>query len=345
LEADAGHRAEALDLYKQAVASLTPAVEADPKDRHSRYECASALYELGRRARRDGLSDLSVTALAKVPLLMDAKLMGEELAVQDQFLLARSQIEHALSLRDQGKLDEAMRSLFDSMEVMVKLVERAAPHNQEQALTLAEAYIEFGEIVAGKLGATDARDAQSEAQAILTELVRTQPKWAEARFLLARNHGNLAALERDLGKGADALERQKAAVQTIEDLSKDNPDNARFLTEFARQKGAHAQLTCDIGKPKDSIPLATEAVGKLEVLLQRKDIVLDELDRKSCGVLLAQLYGILGHSGEVAKDAKLAKSSFAKATSQWEAVQAQHGTDEIIEAGLNWTKERLGKIK
>lgn len=73
--------------------------------------------------------------------------------------------------------------------------------------------------------------------------------------------------------------------------------------------------------------------------------MLDELDRKSCGVLLAQLYGILGHSGEVAKDAKLAKASFAKATSQWEAVQAHYGTDEVIEAGLNWTKERLGKIK
>ena len=73
--------------------------------------------------------------------------------------------------------------------------------------------------------------------------------------------------------------------------------------------------------------------------------VLDELDRKSCGVLLAQLYGILGHSGEVAKDAKLAKSSFAKASSQWEAVQAKHGTDDVIEAGLSWTRDRLGKFK
>lgn len=345
LEADAGHRVEALELYKQAVASLGPAVEANANDRNSRYECAGAWYELGRRARRDGKSDLSVEALTKVPVLMDAKVIGEELTPQEQFLLARSQIEQALSLRDQGKLDEAMKSLFDSMEVMVKLVERAAPHNQEQALTLAEAYIEFGEIVAGKLGTTDAKDAQSEAQAILMELVRTQPKWAEARYLLARNYGNLAALERDLGKASEALDKQKTAVQTIEDLSKDNPDNARFLTEYARQKGAHAQLTCDIGRAKDSIPLAKEAVDKLESLLQRHDVVLDELDRKSCGVLLAQLYGILGHSGEIAKDTKLAKSSFAKATSQWEALQAQHGKDEVIEAGLNWTKERLGKFK
>lgn len=345
LKADAGQRVEAIELYKQAVASLAPAVEADPKDRNTRFESASAFYELGKRARRDGQAGLSVEALAKVPLLLDAKLIGEELTPQEQFILARSQIEQALSLRDQGKLDDAMKSLFDSMEVMVKLVERAAPHNEEQALTLAEAYIEFGEIVAGKLGTTDAKDAQSEAQAILMELVRTQPKWAEARYLLARNYGNLASLERDLGKASDALDKQKTAVKTIEDLSKDNPDNARFLTEFTRQKGAHAQLTCDIGRAKDSIPLAKEAVEKLEALLQRTDIVLDELDRKSCGVLLAQLYGILGHSGEVARDNKLAKASFTKASTQWEALQAQHGNDEVITAGLTWTKERLGKFK
>lgn len=345
LKADAGHRTEALELYKQAVASLAPAVEADAKDRNNRYECAGAWYELGKRARRDGQAALSVDALTKVPLLLDAKVIGEELTAQEQFIFARSQIEQALSLRDQGKLDEAMRSLFDSMEVMVKLVERSAPHNEEQALTLAEAYIEFGEIVAGKLGTTDAKDAQTEAQAILMELVRTQPKWAEARYLQARNYGNLAALDRDLGKGADALEKQNMAVKTLEDLSKDNPDNARFLSEFARQKGAHAQLTCDIGKPKDSIPLAKDAVEKLEALIQRTDSMLDELDRKSCGVLLAQLYGILGHSGEVAKDSKLAKASFSKASTQWEALQAKHGKDEVIEAGLNWSKERLGKFK
>jgi hypothetical protein len=345
LQADSGHRVEALELYKQAVASLAPAVQTEPKDRNTRFECASAFYELGKRARRDGQASLSVDALARVPVLMDARLIGEELTAQEQFLLARSQMEQALSLRDQGQLNDAMKSLFDAMEVMVKLVERAAPHNQEQALTLAEAYIEFGEIVAGNLSTNDAKDAQSEAQAILAELVRTQPKWAEARYLLARNYGHLASLDLDDGKNVDALDKQRTAVKTIEDLSKDNPDNARFLTEFARQMGAHAQLTCNVGKAKDSIPLAKEAVEKLEALLNRKDIVLDELDRKSCGVLLAQLYGILGHSGEVAKDTKLAKASFAKASSQWEALQAQHGKDEIIEAGLNWTKERLGKIK
>ena len=345
MKAEEGHRVEAAQLFKEAVAALTPALEKTPKDRNARVECAMAWYELGKRSRRDGETAVAVNALGRVPVLMDAKVVGEELTPHEQFLLARSRIEQALSLRDEGRLDEAMRALFDSMEVMVKLVEKSAPHNQEQALTLAEAYIEFGEIVSGKLGTTDAKDAQAEAQAILMELVRTQPQWAEARYLLARNYGALAALERDQGNSTEARTKQESAVKTLEDLSKDNPDNTRFLSEFARQKGAHAQLLCDLGKPKDAIPIAKEAVDKLDALMQKNDSSLDELDRKSCGVLLAQLYGILGHSGEVAKDSKLAKSSFAKASEHWEALKVRHGHDEIIDAGLNWSKERLGKIK
>ena len=320
-------------------------MEGDPKDRTTRLECATAWYELGGRSRRDGQAAGSVEALAKVPVIMDVNIIGGQLSAQEQFLVARSQIEQALSLRDQGKLDDAMKALFSSMEVMVKLVERSAPHNEEQALTLAESYIEFGEIVAGKLGTTDAKDAQSEAQAILMELVRTQPQWADARYLLARNYGDLAALERDMGNGPEAIRKQVMAVKTLEDLSKDNPDNARFLTEFARQKGAHAQLVCDLGKAKDSIPLAQEAVQRLEALVQNGSAGLDELDRKSCGVLLAQLYGVLGHSGEAAKDSKLAKASFSKASEQWTELKQKHGKDDVIEAGLTWSAERLGKLK
>lgn len=345
LKAEEGHRSDALVLYQQAVTFLTPAVEANPTDRNTRFECASAWYELGKRARRDGEGAVSVHALGKVPTLLNPKLVGEELSAEEQFLLSRSQIERALSLRDEGKLDDAMRSLFDSMEVMVKLVERSKPNNQEQALTLAEAYIEFGEIVAGKLGNSDAKDAQSEAQSILIELVRVHPQWADARFLLARNYGDLAALERDMGNAAEARRKQDMAVKTMEDLSKDNPDNTRFLTELARQQGMSAQLICDLGKPKDAIPVANQAIDRLSGLLKDGGPRLDEMDRKSCGVLLAQLYGILGHSGEVAKDSKLAKAYFTKASEQWSALQTRHGTDETIEAGLTWSKERLGKLK
>ena len=239
-----------------------------------------------------------------------------------------------------------MKSLFDAMEEMVKLVEKQkpSPQREEMALTLAEAYTEFGDTVAGKLGGADAKDSHAEAMNILMELVRVHPQWGEARYLLGRSYGSVANLERDLGNPAEAQRRQNMAVQALAELAKLYPDNTRYLTEFARQKGQNAQLLCDLGKAKDAIPIAEDAIASLESAM-KNEAALDVLDRKVCGVLMAQLYGILGHSGEVAKNSKLAKASFGKATAQWEKVKLQHGGDEVIEAGLNWTKDRLAKLK
>lgn len=346
LKAEDGHRGEALELFKQAVAALEPVAGSDPKDRGTRFECASAWYELGRRARRDGKIADAVKALAKVPPLFDVKSNGEEPTSQERFLLARSRIEQGLAQRDSGATEQAMKSLFDAMEEMVKLVEKLkpSPQREEMALTLAEAYIEFGDVVAGKLGGRDARDSHAEAMNILMELVRVHPQWGEARYLLGRSYGAIANLERDLGNAAEALRRQTMAVQALAELAKLYPENTRYLTEFARQKGQHAQLVCDLGKAKEAIPMAEDAIASLESAMKNED-ALDVLDRKACGMLMAQLYGILGHSGEVAKNAKLAKTSFAKASEQWEKVKSQHGDDEVIEAGLNWTKDRLAKLK
>jgi serine/threonine protein kinase len=349
IKAEDGRRGEARDLFKQAVAALTPAVEGDAANRSTRFECASAWYELGKRSRRDGQVPEAVDSLAKVPLIMDAKLVGAELTAHEQFLIARSRVEQGLAQRDLGTADKAMSTLFDAMEELVKLVERgrdkSGAHNEDQALTLAEAYIEFGDLVATKIGGTDARDAHNEAMNILIELVRVHPQWGEARYLMGRNYGALAALERDLGNAAEAQRRQGMAVQALAELAKLYPNNIRYVSELAKQKGQNAQLLCDLGKAKDAIPLAEDAIVALEGVLKKDDAALDVLDRKTCGVLLAQLYGILGHSGEVSKNTKLAKSSFSRASDEWKKLKAAHGSDDIIEQGLTWTTDRLAKIR
>jgi len=345
LKADDGRRVEAATLFQQSVESLTPALASDAENRSTRYECAAAWYELGKRARRDGDLKKSVDALGKVATVLDPATLGGKPTVHEQFLIARNQMEQALSLRDEDNLDQSMKALFDSMEIMVKLVEKAAPNNQEEAVTLAEAYIEFGEMVAGKLGTTDARDAQNEAQAILMELVRVHPQWADARCLLAKNYEDLASLERDMGNGSEAIRKQVSAVKTMEDLSKDNPDNTRFLTDMVHQQGQYAQLLSDLGRPRDGIPVAKAAVTTVETLMQKDGSALDEMDRKSCGVLLAQLYTVLGHNGETAKDNALAKASFAKAAEQWQSLKARHADDRIISQGLASAQGRLKKFK
>lgn len=345
LKTDAGQRSEALALFKQAVSALTTALDADPKNRNTRYECAIAWYELGKRSRRDDQLEASSEALKKAVEIMDVKFLADGMTPLEQYLLTRTKMEAALALRDQDKVDDSMKLLFEAMLEMVKLVERSAPFNQEQALTLAEAYIEFGEIVAGKLGAADSRDAQNEALTILTELTRLHPQWVDARFLLARNYGDIAALERDKGNTTEAISKQTMAVKALEEIGKEMPNNISFLSELTRQKGMQAQLLCDSGKPKDAISLLNESLDKFDVLLKQKGASLDKLDRKNYGILIAQLHGILGQSAELAKDSALAKQAFTKASVQWAALQSNNSNDEVIVAGLKWSKERLEKLK
>ncbi len=345
LKAEDGHRGEALKLYEQAVASLTPAIEADVENRATRLECASAWYELGKRARRDQKIKEAVDAMAKVPDIMDEKYLKGGITPAEQFLIARSRVEQGLAERDLGMLDEAMKTLFDSMESMVKLVEKTAPNNQEQALTLAEGYIEFGEIVAGKLGKTDGKEAQGEALSILTELVRQHPMWPEPRYFLARCYGNLAALERDMGNPGEALRRQVSAVQNLTEIVKANAENTRFQTELAKQKLQHAQLISDLGKAREAIPIAKEATTMMEELVKQDDARMDDLDRRACGIQLAQGYGVIGHLAEISHDTKMAKASFGQAAALWSKLKEAHGNDEVIEQGISWTSDRLAKIR
>lgn len=346
LKAEDGSRGEALELFKQAVAALEPAANKDAKDHVTRYECAVAWYELGRRARRDGKIPEANAALEKIPALLPATGGGDYPANQERFLLARSHIEQGLAQRDAGAAPQAMKTLFDAMEEMVKLVEKQKPSTQrdEMALTLAEAYTEFGDTIAGKLGGNDAKESHVEALKILMELVRAHPQWAEARHLLGRSYGAIAGLERDLGNPAEAQRQQAMSVQTLAELVKLYPRNARYAAELARQKGQRAQLFCDLGKAKEAIPLAEEAIATLETTL-KNEAALDVLDRKDCGILLAQLYGIQGYAGEVTKNNKLARASFGKAAAQWEKIRSQHGSDDLVNAGISWTKDRLAKLK
>lgn len=344
--ADDGRRAEALKMYRDAVKYLEPALKADETNRATREEAATAYYELGKRLRRDGAIDEAVQALGQVAVLLDkSKVPEDNLNQIEQFLVARARMEQALSLRDKGNVDDAVKHLFDAMEVMVKLVEQAAPNNKEQALALAEAYVEFGGMISGKLDSTDARDAQFQAQSILTELLRIHPNWAEAKLLQARSYGEMAGLERDFGNGSEALRKQTAAVEVLKELSSKNPNHPRFLTELTRQLGQHSQLLADFNKATESLKVATAAIEVMDNLLKQQENTLDELDQKTCKMQLAELYGIQSRAAELTRNKKLAKASTETALELWQALEAEYGKSDVIDQGVEWATGRLKSLK
>jgi hypothetical protein len=222
--------------------NLDQGLAADPKNRLARNECARAWLEYGLRTLRNGDMADSEQALARVPVILDAKLIGHDLINDEKFILARAKYAKGISQREAGKIEEALNTLIDSVKDMGELVLGSSPRNQEQALLLSEAYTELAELIGRHFGGADAKEAHNQALPILLELNRLLPEWGEVKYLLARNYGALASLARDAGSPSEAAKKKQDAIELVNEILADDKDNARYGFLLAKLHGEYAEL-------------------------------------------------------------------------------------------------------
>ncbi|MDZ4406092.1 protein kinase [Prosthecobacter sp.] len=341
-----GRHADSLTLLKDATENLDKGLAADPKNRLARNECARAWLEYGLRTLRNGDVADSEQAMARVPAILDAKLIGHDLINDEKFILARAKFAKGISQRDAGKTEDALNTLIDSVKDMGELVLGSSPRNQDQALLLAEAYTELAELIGRHFSGADAREAHNQALPILLELNRLMPEWAEVKYFLSRTYGALASLARDAGSPSEASKKKQDAIELVNEILADDPTNARYGFLLAKLRGEYAELLADSGKTSGAIPIAKQAVESLEALITAQPPS-EKLtpERRMWASQLAQLYGSLGHTSESAGKKTEAKAAFANAVAIWEKLAAAIANDEAIQAGLNWSKGRLAKIK
>lgn len=340
-----GEVEESLKLLREATTHLQEGLAADPHNRLARNECARAWLEYGLRTLRNGEVDEASLALKKVGEVLDPQIIESELTKDEQFLLARSKYARGLAQRDAGKIEDAITTLIDSVQAMGELVLGSSPRNQEQALLLAEAYTELAELIGKHFSADDAMEAHSQAVPILLELNRLLPEWPEVKFLLARNYGAMSLLARDTGKTSDATKKTQDAIELMNEIVSNDPENDRYAFVLARLRGEYAELMADLGKPTTAVPIVQQAVESLESLLAKRQGAKLTPERLNWEIQLAQMYGVLGHTSQSAKNSDLAKSSFASATAKWEQLAAAVPEDEVVKQGLLWSKDRLQKLQ
>jgi serine/threonine protein kinase len=341
-----GRHAESLELLKEATVNLDKGLAADPKNRLARNECARAWLEYGLRTLRNGDVADSEQALARVPMILDPKLIGHDLINDEKFILARAKFAKGISQRDAGKVEDALNTLIDSVKDMGELVLGSSPRNQDQALLLAEAYTELAELIGRHFSGADAKEAHNQGVPILLELNRLLPEWAEVKYLLARNYGALASLARDAGSPSEAAKKKQDAIELVNEILADETDNARYGFLQAKLRGEYAELLADSGKTSAAIPIAKQAVESLEALIKAQPES-DKLtpERRMWASQLAQLYGSLGHTTEKAGNKTEARAAFSNAVAIWEKLAAAIANDEAIQTGLTWSKGRLAKLK
>ena len=340
-----GAHAESLELLREATSNLDSGLAADPKNRLARNECAQAWLEFGMRSMRNGESTDAEAAFARLPVILDPQVIGSELVNDEKFILSRAKYAKGLSQRDAGKINEALDTLIDSVKDMGALVLGSSPRNQEQALLLAEAYTELAELIARHFSSTDAKEANNQAIPILLELNRLLPEWAEVKFLLARNYGALAAISRDAGQPGDASKKKQDAIELVNEILADDKSNLRYIFLQARLLGEYSEIVADMGRGATALPYAQKAVTNLEAIIAAQTDTKLTPERKMWEGQLAQLYGILGHISESAGKKPEAKTAFQKALAIWERLQPVSPNDESVVTALNWSKERLAKLK
>ena len=345
IRSDEGKVAESLALLKEATIHLESGLEADSNSRVAKFECARAWLEYGIRLRMNGDMPEALVALGRLPAILDPKVIGSELRSDEKFALARGKFQLALTQRDSGKFEESAATLIEAAQEMGQLVMGSSPRNQDQALALAETYTELAEVIGTHFGTADAKEAHNQGVPILLELNRLHPEWAEVKYLLARNYGAISSLERDAGRNSEALKKKQDAIEFVNEIVSDNKDNTRYAFLLAKLRGEYAELISDMGKSKDAVPIAKQAVASLETLLGPATGAKLTPERKMWEVQLAQLYGVLGHTAENAGQKELAKTAFTSAAAQWQKLAVANAGDETIQQALNWTKNRLAKLK
>ncbi|MFN7560982.1 MAG: protein kinase domain-containing protein [Prosthecobacter sp.] len=345
IRAREGRHSESLALLRDAVTNLESGLAADPKNRLARNECARASLEFGLRSLRNGDVAEAETAFARIPVVLDPKLVGADLGNDEKFIIARAKFAKGISQRDAGKAEEALNTLIDSVKDMGELVLGSSPRNQDQALLLAEAYTELADLIAKNFSGADAKEAHNQAVPILLELNRLLPDWAEVKYLLARNYGALAALSRDAGQPSEASKKKQDAILLVNEILADDKTNARYQFLLAKLRGEYAEIVADLGKASSALPIAKQAVELLQTLIAGQTDTKLTPERKMWESQLAQLYGILGHSSEAAGQKPAAREAFQSAITIWEKLAGASANDEVVQTSLTWSKDRLARLK
>lgn len=345
MRAARGDSETAMVLLKEATANLDPGLQSNPKDRNARFEAAQAWFEYGSRCRAEGNAQESDAALQRVIAALDEQVIGGPLMPEENFLLARGDLERGLALRDASKLDEAAAMLISSVEKMAAMVAGSAPRNQDQAIILASAYTELAEILGKHFSSKEATDAHFEAIKVLLELLRLEPDWREAKYLLARNYGEVATLDRNVGTSTEAMRKKQDAIELINEVVSDDTENRQYLFLQAKLRGELAELMSDASKPKEALPIITQAVESLQALLQQLPDNKMSATRKEWEIELAILQGVHGQVSEAAKQREGARKSFVSAQKLWLKLAEIDKDNDTVKSGLEWVKNRLQKLK
>jgi serine/threonine protein kinase/tetratricopeptide (TPR) repeat protein len=231
------------DLLAWTLHNLGSAIDAQ-QDRQSAIEAFSAALELRKQARQQAPDD------------------GELLR-----FLAESQLSLG-SIRMPVDIDAAAQDLVDAIETLQQLVQRDSK-NMQSIISLAVAYLNYSNILAGRGDANGATQACSQGIPLLTRALDATPNQNDARRYLAMLYGNRAMFASQTGRTADAVQDWEHAIAATDD-----PAIQEFCElQLIRDLAAHARVDEAAQKARRLAAMALSADARLKLLLAEGTIL------------------------------------------------------------------------
>lgn len=343
IEAQHGRTASA--LWREAGDALSAALERNSLDLALRREAAQVCMDLGLESFAAGRWVEAQRDFGRLEMLLSAEIMGNDPQAADVFLLARAAFASGMIAVQLGRTQEGLVESVDALAVMSDLVMNRSPRQQDQALLLATAYLDLGDVLLQAAGAREGREACEQGQLVLLELLRLQPDWVEVKYQLSRARANLAVVDRDEGLPGDAVKRKQDAIEMLNEIVSEDPDNVRYAVLLARCRSEYAELMVDLNKKKEALPVAIASVQAMRGLLQADRQAADSWGRRQWQIQWAQMLGVLGHAQRASGNDAEAKSAFEEALAQWTELQEALPKHEVVVQGLNWCRERLARLR
>jgi tetratricopeptide (TPR) repeat protein len=345
-----GKSSDSMNVLRSATTHLRETLAAEEGNRLARLQAAKAFVELAARSydqgelnEADKALDDAFEILAKGAPNGDESVLGEE-----AFLLASGQFSRGLILRERAQVQQAFEKMIEAVQMMGEIVTGSSPRNQDHALALAEAYTIVAELVGVHFNAKDSLEAHEQAMAILLELNRLLPEWAEVKYLIARNNGAVSQIERDMGKTAEAARRKQDAIELINEVLADHPDNPRYRFLLGRLRAEYAGFLADGNKPVDAVAMAKLAAQTVESVLEggeRQDGAPVTPTEKECKTQLAQIFSVQGFAYTKMGQKGGARDAFTRARDIWQNLQSAGVSDDMVTQGLAMVEDKLSKLQ
>jgi hypothetical protein len=342
---DRQHGRDAGPHLRQAADALGAALERQVGNLALRREAAVVCMELGEVSLEQGRWADAQRDFGRLEMFLSADALGDQPEADDLFLLARAAFASGWIDTQDGRVESGMREATEALAVMADLVMNRSPRQQPQALVLAQAYLDLGEVMVTAAAAQQAREAHEQAQMLLLELNRLQPEWDEVKYQLARARANLSLMDRDEGLPGDAVRRKQDAIEMLNEILAADEGNIRFALLLARCRSEYAELMMDLGRRKEAVPIAEGAVAAMRDLLKADRQSANPWRRQQWEMQWAGMLSVLGQAQAGLGRSADAGKSYTEALMLWEALDQQKPGQESVQQGLALCRERLAKLR